>query len=102
MAQVEGAAALVRRATRAADRKLHPKAVRRLDADALAAVSRVNARTVALTVATEAVRWVSGADGGELGELEQRLDLAPIHRAQGGLLTDLGVVADAIYGGNRS
>jgi alkylation response protein AidB-like acyl-CoA dehydrogenase len=97
MAQVEGAAALVRRATRAADRRLHPKAVRRLDADALAAVSRVNARTVALTVATEAVRWVSGADGGELGELVARLRLPDIQAAQGGFLADLDAVADAIY-----
>ena len=56
---------------------------------ALAAASRVYARDAALTVATEAVRWVAGADGGELGELEQRLDLPAIHRAQAGLLADL-------------
>ena len=55
----------------------------------------MNARDAALNVATEAVRWVAGADGGELGELEQRLGLAAIHRAQAGLLADLDHVADA-------
>ena len=97
IAQVEGAAALARRAQRAAAKQLHPKAARGLRAKPLAAVSRVNARAAALTVATEAVRWVAGADGGELGELEQRLDLASIHRAQAGLLADLQAVADAVY-----
>ena len=67
----------------------------------LAAASRVYARGAALAVATEAVRWVAGADGGELGELEQRLDLASIHRAQGGLLADLDAVTEAVYGRMR-
>ena len=61
----------------------------------------MNARDAALTIATEAVRWVAGADGGELGDLEQRLDLASIHRSQGGLLADLQTVADAIYARKR-
>ena len=100
IAQGEGAAALARRAQRAADKQLNPKASRRLRAGALAAVSRVYARGAALAIATEAVRWVAGADG-ELGELEQRLDLASIHRAQGGLLADLGAVAEAVYGRMR-
>ena len=66
IAQGEGAAALARRAQRAADKQLNPKASRRLRAGALAAASRVYARGAALTIATEAVRWVAGADG-ELG-----------------------------------
>ncbi len=101
IAQVEGAAALARRAQRAAAKQLHPKADRGLRPDALAAASRVNARDAALTIATEAVRWVSGADGGELGDLEQRLDLASIHRSQSGLLADLQMVAEAIYARKR-
>ena len=101
IAQAEGAAALARRAQRAATKQLHPKAARGLRADALAAVSRVNARTVSLTIATEAVRWVAGADGGELGDFEQRLGLASIHRAQGGLLADLQAVAEAVYARKR-
>ena len=58
-------------------------------AGAVAAASRVNARNVAMTVATESIRWVGGADGGVVGDLEQRLGLAAIYRAQGGLLADL-------------
>ena len=101
IAQAEGAAAMARRAQRAAVKQLNPKAARGLRADALAAVSRVGARDAALTVATEAIRWVAGADGGELGDLEQRLGLAAIHRAQGGLLADLQAVTDAIYARKR-
>src|SRR5512133_843475 len=78
IAQGEGAAALARRAQRAADKQLNAKASRRLRAGALAAMSRVYARGAALAIATEAVHWVAGADG-ELGELEKRLDLASIH-----------------------
>jgi alkylation response protein AidB-like acyl-CoA dehydrogenase len=100
IAQGEGAAALARRAQRAADKQLNPKASRRLRAGALGAMSRVYARGAALTIATEAVRWVAGADG-ELGDLEQRLGLASIHRAQGGLLADLGAVTEAVYGRMR-
>ena len=97
IAQAEGAAAFTRRAQRAATKQLNPKTARGLRADALAAASRVNARNAALNVATEGVRWVAGADGGELGDLEQRLDLASIHRAQAGLLADYQTVAEAIY-----
>jgi alkylation response protein AidB-like acyl-CoA dehydrogenase len=100
IAQAEGAAAFARRAQRAADKELNPKGSRRLRAAALAAASRVYARGAALAVATEAVRWVAGADG-NLSELEQRLDLASIHRAQAGLLADLGEVTEAVYGRMR-
>jgi hypothetical protein len=100
IAQGEGAAAFARRAQRAADKQLNPKGSRRLRPGALAAASRVYARGAALTIATEAIHWVAGADG-ELGELEQELDLASIHRAQGGLLADLGEVTEAVYGRMR-
>ena len=101
IAQAEGAAALARRAHRAANKQLDEKASKRLKPDAVAAASRVNARNVAMTIGTEAVRLVAGADGGELGGLEQRINLASIHQAQGGLLEDLGVVAQAVYGRMR-
>ena len=84
-----------------AAKQLHPKAAKGLRAKALAAVSRVNARGAALTIATEAIRWVAGADGDELDDLEQRLGLAAIHRGQAGLLTDLQTVTDAIYARRR-
>jgi hypothetical protein len=67
----------------------------------LAAASRANARTAALTVATEGIRWVAGADGGELDDLERRIGLMSIHRAQRGLLDDLGLVATAVNGRMR-
>jgi alkylation response protein AidB-like acyl-CoA dehydrogenase len=101
IARAEGAAALARHAQRAATKQLHPKAARGLRADALAAASRVYARDAALTVATEAIRLVAGADGGELGDLEQRLGPAAIHRAQGGLLDDMQTVATALYARKR-
>jgi alkylation response protein AidB-like acyl-CoA dehydrogenase len=97
IAQAEGAAAFARRAQRAATKQLHPKTARGLRADAMAAASRVNARGVALNIATEAVRWVAGADGGELDDFERRLGLGSIHRCQAGLLADLQTVAEAIY-----
>jgi alkylation response protein AidB-like acyl-CoA dehydrogenase len=100
IAQGEGAAALARRAQRAADKQLNPKGSRRLRAGALAAASRVYARGAALVIATEAVRCVAGADG-KLSEFEQRLDLASIHRAQGGLMADLEAVREAVYGRMR-
>jgi alkylation response protein AidB-like acyl-CoA dehydrogenase len=100
IAQGEGAAAFARRARRAADKQLNPKGSKRLKPAALAAASRVYARNAALDIATEAVRLVGGADG-QLGELEQRLDLASIHRAQGGLLTNLAEVREAVYGRMR-
>ena len=68
----------------------------------LAAASRVYARGAALTIATEAIRLVAGADGGELGGLDQRLDFAAIYRAQGGLLADMQTVCDALYARKRS
>jgi alkylation response protein AidB-like acyl-CoA dehydrogenase len=102
IAEAEGAGALARRAQRAAVKQLNPKAARGLRPDALAAISRVNARGAALTVATEAIRWVAGADGGDLGGLEQRLDLAAVHRSQAGLLADLQTVTAAIYARKRA
>jgi alkylation response protein AidB-like acyl-CoA dehydrogenase len=100
IAQAEGAAAFARRAQRAADKQLNPKASKRLRAGPLAAMSRVYARDAALAIATEGVRWVAGADG-DLDELEQRLDIGSVHRAQGGLLADLGEVTEAVYGRMR-
>jgi alkylation response protein AidB-like acyl-CoA dehydrogenase len=102
VAEAEGAEALARRASDAAAKQLDPKASKRLRPDALAAVSRVNARGTALDVATEAVRLVSGADGGQLDEFERRLGLAAIHGAQGGLLADQQAVTTAVYGRMRA
>ena len=101
IALAEGAAAFARRAQRAASQAAAPKAVRSLRAKPLAAASRVYARGAALTIATDAVRLVAGADDGELGDLEQRLDLPAIYRSQRGLLADMQAVADALYARKR-
>jgi alkylation response protein AidB-like acyl-CoA dehydrogenase len=100
-ASAEGAAALARRAARAAANELSPKASTRFNAEALAAIARVNAREAALTVATEGMRWIAGANAGDeeqVATLAAGLRLVPIQLAQGGLLADMDAVADAIYG----
>jgi acyl-CoA dehydrogenase len=101
IAQAEGAELLAKRAALAAAKQLPEKASKRLRPDALAAAGRVNARNVALTVGTEALRLVAGANGGELGDLEQRLNLSSIYQAQAGLLADLQEVTTAVYGRMR-
>ena len=100
-ALTEGAAALVRRAAKAADGTLPEKTANRFSPEALAAMARVCAREAALKTATDGVRWVRGGGGAvsddDLGRLEAAVGMAAIHRAQGGLLNDLDAVADALY-----
>jgi len=100
-AVTEGAAAMVRRAARAADGALAPKANNRFSPEALAAMARVFAREAALKTVTEGLRWVRGGDGvsdEDLARLEESVGLAAVFRAQGGLLDDLEMVACALYG----
>jgi hypothetical protein len=80
---------------------LDPRSDRRFTSNALAAVSRVNAREAALEVAEGGLRVVRGADGvtpTDLPAFEIGLRIASIHAAQGGLLADMDRVADALYG----
>jgi acyl-CoA dehydrogenase len=98
IARAEGAAALVRRAALAADGGLSEKASTRFDAEALAAISRANARDVALTIGTEAIRLVAGTAGDDAAGLAERIGLPAIHAAQEGLMADLDAVADHVYG----
>ena len=79
----EGAAALARRAAA----PLHEKADARFAPAALSAVSRVFAREAALKVANGCVQWLADPP-----------DVSAIHKAQAGLINDLSVVADALYG----
>jgi alkylation response protein AidB-like acyl-CoA dehydrogenase len=100
IALVEGAAALARRAARVAAGETSEKTSKRFDAPSIAAVSRVNARDVALRVATEGTRWVGGADGTDpaaAAELVGRIDIGAVQAAQAGMIADLDAVADAIY-----
>jgi alkylation response protein AidB-like acyl-CoA dehydrogenase len=101
-AHTEGAAALARRAGRAADGKLAEKTDNRFSPDALAAMARVAAREAAMRTTTEGMRWVRGggaaSDDNDVDQLEAAVGVAAVHRAQGGLLDDLDEVADALYG----
>ena len=100
IAYAECAGSLARRASLLADNKLNEKASRRVDATALAAVSRIFAREAALKVAEEGLRWVVGAGGvsdAELATFETTLGMPAIHRAQAGLISDMDYVADALY-----
>jgi alkylation response protein AidB-like acyl-CoA dehydrogenase len=98
IAVTEGAGALVRRARRAADGTLDPKADRRFDADGLAAVSRVFARTAARTVASAGTALVLAADAaGDPATLVASVGLGDVLAAQAGGLADADHVADVIY-----
>jgi alkylation response protein AidB-like acyl-CoA dehydrogenase len=97
-ALADGAASLARRAARAAEGTLSPKAPRDLEPETLAAMSRVNAREAAMKVATDGMRWVGGATDGPLDQFSAALGLEAIHRAQAGLLADMDRVRDALYG----
>lgn len=98
-ALVEGAAALSRRAAAAADGRLPEKASRRFDAEALAAMARVNARDVALKVAMDGLRWIVGADDqADLARLAGDMRLTDIQAAQQGLIADLDHVTHTVYG----
>ncbi|MHB1045049.1 MAG: acyl-CoA dehydrogenase family protein [Thermoanaerobaculia bacterium] len=101
IALAEGAMVLAKRAAMAAKGELSDKADRRFDATALAAVSRANGREAAFEVAQEALRWAVAADGvpaAELAAFTAAIRLPEISGAQAGLMTDLDLVSDALYG----
>jgi alkylation response protein AidB-like acyl-CoA dehydrogenase len=100
IAYTEGAASLARRAGRLAEGKLHEKANRRFDPTALAALSRIFAREAALRVAEEAMHWICGSSAMsdvEVAAFEKSLQLSAVHRAQGGLMSDMDLIADVLY-----
>jgi alkylation response protein AidB-like acyl-CoA dehydrogenase len=101
-AHTEGAAALARRAERAADGELAEKTDNRFSPDALAAMARVAAREAAMRTTTEGMRWLRGGGAAsgddDVDRLEAAVGVAAVHRAQSGLLNDLDEVADALYG----
>jgi alkylation response protein AidB-like acyl-CoA dehydrogenase len=99
IARAESSASLARRAARALECRLPEKADTRLAPPALATLSRVYARDVALTVATEGMHLLAGAlENGPPPELADTLGLPSIYQAQRGLLADMDAVADALYG----
>jgi alkylation response protein AidB-like acyl-CoA dehydrogenase len=101
IAYSECAGSLARRASLAAENKLHEKASRRFDATALAAISRIFAREAVLKVSEDGLRWVIGAGGvsdADIPAFESSLGLPAIHRVQAGLISDMDHVADVLYG----
>jgi alkylation response protein AidB-like acyl-CoA dehydrogenase len=101
IAYAECAEALSRRAVRAANGALSPKADPRFDAAGLAVLARVFARDTALRVAWGGVQFVRGAGGADdatLPELEAALRTHDIVASQAGGLADMDAVADIVYG----
>jgi acyl-CoA dehydrogenase len=101
IAHGEGAASAARRAAAAAVHSLDPRAHVRFDAAAQAAISRIYARETALRIATDGLRLICGASpngAAAAGPLAADLGLSAIYAAQAGLLADLDLVADAVYG----
>lgn len=101
IAYAECAASLSRRAQRAAEGRMHPKADVRFAPGVQATLARVFARGAALKVAEDGLRWLLGVNepsaAGSDG-LEMLLRLHDVHAAQRGLITDMDHVADALFG----
>jgi alkylation response protein AidB-like acyl-CoA dehydrogenase len=100
IAYSECAEALSRRAARAAEGALSPKASSRFAATGLAVLARVFARDAATRVAWLGLRLVRGSDGADdaqLVELEEALRVHEIAAAESGGLEDMNLAADAIY-----
>ncbi len=103
IAYAEGCASLVRKAVRAAEGRLNPKAPVRFNAENLSALSRISARDSAMRVVAEGMRWIGGqVPGAEAMKLEQKLFMREINLAQSGLLRDMDYVADVLYGRDKS
>ena len=101
IAHAECCASAARRAAAAAAGSLDPRACVRFDAAAQAAIARIYARETALRIASDGLRLVCGASpngAAEASSLAATLRLPTIHAAQAGLLIDLGLVADTLYG----
>ncbi len=96
----ECAGSLARRATRAAEARLHEKASERFAPDALAALARIFAREAALKVGEEGLRCIVGStpmSAAEIAAFEQSLGLPAIHSAQTGLIADMDFISDTLY-----
>jgi alkylation response protein AidB-like acyl-CoA dehydrogenase len=102
MAHIEGAASMARRAARAAGNTMNAKAHTRFNAGALAAFSRIAARDSALRMVAEGQRWIGGlVTESEALNLEKKMFIPQIYRAQSGLIQDMDYVADVLYGRNQ-
>jgi acyl-CoA dehydrogenase len=98
IAQAEGSARFAFRAAAALDSSLADKADHRFSPAVVAAMSRVFARDAALKVACDGLRWVTAAGTSPSRDMESALSVSAIHAAQSGLLPDMDLIADALYG----
>jgi alkylation response protein AidB-like acyl-CoA dehydrogenase len=97
----ECAESSAQRAADTLDGNRHEKSPDRFDGPALAAMSRVFAREAAQKVGQEGVRWVAGsvdADRGDIAALLAAIPHDAIRAGQAGLLADMDLVADVLYG----
>ncbi len=101
IAYAECAGSFARRAARAAEGQLNEKGNMRYSPEALAVMSRVFAREASTKLVAEGMRWVVGAVGlqdKEVSDLEHKLGVSELYRAQAGLIQDLDQVANILYG----
>ncbi len=92
---------MARRAACAAAGRLPPKADRRFDAEALAAMSRVFAREASLKVVLEGARWLYGGSPELQRAPAPPMGVDEVLSAQCGLIEDMDLVAEALFGGVR-
>ncbi|MBN1566542.1 MAG: acyl-CoA dehydrogenase family protein [Acidobacteria bacterium] len=98
IAHAEGAASLARRAARAFQGALNAKAHSRFNMNHLAALSRIYARDTAMKIISEGARWIGGLiPDSDAVNLEKKLFIPQIHRAQAGLIQDMDYIADVLY-----
>ncbi len=96
IAEVETAEVFARRAAAALDGERYEKSPRRFDAGTWAAMSRVFAREAAQKVALQGPRYVVGA--ADTAGVPLALPAEQIAAAQAGLLADLDLICDVLYG----
>ncbi len=96
-AVTEAAGIFARRAVRSAAGELGEKASKRFGPEALAVMSRVYARDAALKVVIDGLRLVAGCDV-DAAALADRIGQPAIQKAQAGLMADMDLVADHLYG----
>jgi len=98
IAHAEGSASLVRRAARASQGTLNAKTHPRFNTDHLAALSRISARDSAMKIISEGARWIGGLlSDSDAANLERKLFIPQIHRAQTGLIGDMDYISDVLY-----
>ena len=72
--------------------------IARFTPEHLAALSRLAARDAAMKVLSEGARWIGGLlSDSDAANLERKMFIPQIHRAQAGLIQDMDYVSDVLY-----